>query len=94
MITLLWKLIMIWSWVKAMEYYEYIIDEILNLIKDNLILKYKYDDNALINIKEYCLKKDGKKYTRLDNQTLIWLAEDALADLINADYWYDFRDIE
>ncbi len=77
-----------------MEYYEYIINEILNLIKDNLILKYKYDDDALLNIKDYCLKNENKTYIKLDNQTLIWFTEDALADLINADYWYDFRDIK
>lgn len=75
-------------------YHEYVINEILEIIKDNLILKYNYDDNALINIRKYCYERAHKRYKKLDYQTLIYFVEEALAELINADFLYDFRDIE
>ena len=34
-----------------MEYYEKIIDEIVEIIKTNIILQYRYNDNFLIKLK-------------------------------------------
>lgn len=75
-------------------YHEYVIDEILEIIKDNLILKYNYCDDALINIRNYCNKRAHKRYKKLDNNSLIYFVEEALAELVNSDFLYDFRDIE
>ena len=43
-------------------YHEKIFDEIVQVIKDNLELMYKYDDDALINIRRYCNKNNHQKY--------------------------------
>lgn len=75
-------------------YHEYVIDEILRIIKDNLILLYNYDKNALINIRKYCTKRVHNKYSLLDNSTIIYFTEEALAELVNSNFLYDFRDIE
>ncbi len=75
-------------------YYEYVIDDIIKIIKDNLILQYNYNEDALINIRKHCIKKSHQKYKPLDYNTTIFFVEEALAELINAPFFYDFRDIE
>ncbi len=64
------------------------------MIKDNLILQYNYNDDALINIKKYCNERLHTKYKKLDNNKLVSFTEEALAELINCDYLYDFRAFE
>lgn len=76
------------------EYCEEIFEEIAVLIKDNLKLQYNYNDDALINIRAYCKKRVHKPYEPLDYNTLIYFCEEALAELINCDYLFDFRDLE
>ncbi len=75
-------------------YYEYVIDDIIKIIKDNLILQYNYNEDALINIRKHCIEKSHQKYNPLDYNTTIYFVEEALAELINAPFLYDFRDIE
>lgn len=75
-------------------YHEYVLDDILKIIKDNLILLYNYHDDALINIRKFCSESTHKRYSHLDNSTVIFFTEEALAELINCDFLYDFRDIE
>lgn len=75
-------------------YHEYVIDEILEIIKDNLILQYNYNEDALIDIRDYCNKKAHEKYKNLDNNTLIFFVEEAIAELVNCDFLYDFRSLE
>lgn len=76
------------------SYHEHIIDEIVEIIKDNLILQYNYCDKSLINIRKYCNERLHTKYKKLDNNTLIYFTEEALAELINCDHLYDFRLLE
>lgn len=76
------------------NYHENVLDEILTVIKDNLILQYNYNDEALINIKKYCYNKADKKYEKLDYYTLLFFVEEALAELINCTYLYDLREME
>lgn len=76
------------------EYYEKVIDEILTMIKDNLILQYNYNDDALIDIRQYCHNKENSKYKRLDYYTLLFFVEEALAELINCIYLFDLREME
>ncbi len=75
-------------------YHEKIIDEILEILKNNLILIYNFHDHTLPNIREYCLDHVHTRYKHLDYGTLIYFTEEALTELINTDYLYDFRDIE
>ena len=75
-------------------YYENIFDEILDILKTNLLLYYKYDDKAFLYLKEHCSDKKGKKYQKLDYCQLVFFAEEALAELINCPYLYDFRALE
>lgn len=74
-------------------YHEYVIDDILQIIKDNLFLLFDFKDDALINIRDYCAKRAHKTYKHLDYDKLICFTEEALAELINTDFLYDFRDI-
>lgn len=73
-------------------YHEHVIDEIIELIKDNLILLYNYNDDALINMRKYCQTRDHKRYRHLDYSSLVYFTEEAIAELLNTDYFYDFRD--
>lgn len=75
-------------------YHEKVFEEITKTIMDNLIILYNYNEDALINIRKYCYEKARKKYKPLDYNTLIYFIEEALADLVNCPYLYDFRDIE
>ena len=78
-----------------MKYYcEYVLEEILQMIKDNLILLYNYKEDALINIREYCVQKNDEKYQPLDYHTLASFADEVIAELVNTDFLYDFRDID
>lgn len=76
------------------QYYEEVLDEIIKIIKDNLELIYKYDDDALKDIKEYCNKKEQHKYKPLSYNKLIYYTELAIAELVNAPNLYDFRSLE
>ena len=73
---------------------EEVLDEIIKIIKDNLELIYKYDDDALLEIKEYCNKKEQYKYKPLSYNKLIYYTELAIAELVNAPNLYDFRSLE
>ena len=75
-------------------YHEYVFKEISEIITDNLIIQYNYNEDALINIRKYCKEKAHLKYQPLDYNTLIYFVEEALSELINCDFLYDFRDIE
>ena len=75
-----------------MEYdIDFVIEEIVNLFKDNLKL-FLLNDNYLINLKKYCNKDLNLKYTPYND--LIYFAEEALGDLVNCEYLFDFRDLE
>lgn len=75
-------------------YHEKLFDEITKLIKDNLELLYNYDDDALMNIRKYCSKNNHRKYKPLDYNELIYYTEEAIAELVNTPYLYDFRPLE
>lgn len=75
-------------------YHEYIFDEIAKMIVDNLEIMYCYKDDSLINVRNYCNQHDHKRYEPLDYRTLISFVYDAIAEIINCDFLYDFRDME
>lgn len=75
-------------------YHEKLFDEIIQVIKDNLELLYNYDEDALINIRKYCNKNNYRKYKPLTYNELIYFTEEAIAELINTPYLYDFRPLE
>lgn len=75
-------------------YHEKLFDEVIQVIKDNLELLYNYDDNALPNIRKYCNKNNHRKYNPLTYTQLIYFTEEAIAELINTPYLYDFRPLE
>ena len=75
-----------------MEYdIDFVVEEIVNLFKDNLKL-FLLNDNYLINLKEYCNKDLNLKYTPYND--LVYFAGEALGDLVNCGYLFDFRDLE
>lgn len=75
------------------SYHEKVIDEIIEMIKNNLLLLYNYQDDTLITIRGYCLKHNYDKYKPLRTLDLIWFTDEALSELINTDFLYDLRDI-
>ena len=75
-------------------YHEKIFDEIVQIIKDNLELLYNYDDEALTNIRKYCYKNNHHKYNPLTYNQLIYFTEEAIAEITNMPYLYDFRPLE
>ena len=75
-------------------YYEKAMDEIVEMIRDNLILKYCFTDDALLSLKEYCKDKEGKRYKEIPYELLFDFTKEGLKELINCDFLYDFRDLE
>ena len=76
------------------EYHNKIFDEISQIIKDNLELLYNYNEDALLNIKEYCNINSNKKYKPLTYEQLVYFTEEAIAEIINTPNLYDFRSLE
>lgn len=75
-------------------YHEKVFDEIVEIIKNNLELMYNFDDDALINIRNYCHNNAHHRYKPLEYNKLIFFTEETIAKIINAPYLYDFRLIE
>ncbi len=75
-------------------YHEHVFNEIAKIIIDNLEIIYWYNRDTLNNIRDYCIKHDHKRYKPLDYSTLIKFVHEALNEIINCNYLYDFRDIE
>ena len=75
-------------------YYEKVIDEIIVLLKDNLIVLYNYNDQALLELKNFCQNKIHKRYKPLCYDDLVFFTKEALYELINCNYFYDFRDMD
>lgn len=75
-------------------YHKKIFEEITELIIDNLELLYNYNDNALNNIRKYCYKNDNHRYKPLPYNELVSFTKEAIVELFNAPYLYDFRDLE
>ena len=75
-------------------YHEKIFDEIIQIIKDNLELLYNYNDEALLNIRKYSNQNAHQRYKELSYNNLIHFTEEAIAEIINAPYLYDFRSLE
>lgn len=77
-------------------YYENVIDEILEIMKTNLLLYYRNSNDTFPYLKEFCSdKEDSKiKYKNLSYSKLLFFTEEALAELLNCDYLYDFRALE
>ncbi len=75
-------------------YSEKIIDEIAEMIRDNLIFRYSYDEDALPSIREYCKDKGRKRYKKIPYELLFDFTKEGLKELINCDFLYDFRDLE
>lgn len=75
-------------------YHEKVLEEIVQAIKDNLELLYNYDEEALINIREYCHQNNYNKYKPLTYNKLVDFTEEAIAEIINIPYLFDFRSLE
>ena len=82
-------------WDKYDSIEGYVIDEISNFIRDNIILLLRYNDDCLINIRKYCRKKSNEENIKiLSYSKLLYFTEEVLGDLINTDYLYDLRDLD
>lgn len=80
--------------MKNKEYSDLLIDEIIEMLKTNLLLMYQCNDDYLINIRNYCKEKDTIKYKPISYEELVFFTEEALADLIKTPFLYDFRPLE
>ena len=75
-------------------YHEKLIDEMVQMIRDNLIILYNHDKDSLISVKKYCKDKLDEEYKPLHYEELVYLVDESLADLINTPFFYDFRPLE
>lgn len=66
---------------------EKLLDEIINLIRDNLQELIKNDDLCLYYFKTYCSHLEEKDFP-INNEYLNLLTEDSLYALLNADFLY------
>ena len=76
------------------EYHDELIKEIITLISDNIYLLYNFNDNTLINLRKHCYENVENEYKPLPYIKLVSFAEEVLSDIFNADYLYDFRELE
>jgi hypothetical protein len=75
-------------------YHDKVIDEIVEMLKTNLLIQYNHNKDSLINLRDYCKDKENDKYDYLPYQQLLFFTEEALADLINTPFLYDFRPLD
>ena len=72
-------------------YYVYAINEICEFIKENMLLQYNNNRDALLLLHDYCDERYDEEYLPLPYNRLLSFNEEVLAELINADFLYDFR---
>lgn len=75
-------------------YHEKVLDEITEIIKNNLEIMYNFNDETLINLRKFCYKNAHQRYKPLEYSKLIFFTEEAIAEIINAPYLYDFRSLK
>ena len=75
-------------------WYEKIIEEIVKIIEDNLILIYNYKENSLREIRKCCGENKGKKYKSISNEQIMKYTMEAIKEIENQKFLYDFREIE
>lgn len=65
-------------------------------MKTNLPLYYRNSDDTFLYLKEFYFdKEDSKiKYKNSNYSQLLFFTEEALTELLNRDYLYDFRELE
>lgn len=71
---------------------ESVLDEMIKLIKDNLQILL-LNDRCLTYFKDYC-NSDAHYFLPVPYYELVRLVDESLADFINMDFWYDFRDLD
>ena len=75
------------------EIEEILFEDIISIIKDNLQILITNKDSCLYHFKNYCNKHEQDLFPV--SQYLITLfTEESLYALLNADFLYDFREIE
>lgn len=74
-------------------YYEYVVDEIVEMLKTNLLLYYRNRDNTFKDIRKYCDDRKENIYQKLDQWTLTYFTTSSLFEILNY-YLYDFRPLD
>ena len=92
---------MIWHWGKIMNNIEEkIYEDILTMIKDNLQILIYNHHSCLYHFNDYCLylnnilEESPDNDITIDQDLLTLFTEESLYALLNADFLYDYRDIE
>lgn len=70
---------------------ERILEEVSGMIRYNLFLLL-YSDNSFSFMKDYCEKNPNLKF--IPYWDLVKFMEDSISELIDAPFWFDFRDLE
>lgn len=74
-----------------------IYNDILTMIKDNLEILIRNNDSCLYRLNKYCsdlIDIDKIDNICIDQKLLTLFTEESLYALLNANFLYDFRDIE
>ena len=62
--------------------------------EDFIVIIFKFNKFKSWNSLENIVVKDHQKYQSLDYNTFASFADEAIAELVNTDFLYDFRDID
>lgn len=74
-------------------YDEKVIDEMVEMIRNNIELYYRNSKNYFCGLRNYCQRNNDKE-NKISYNQLLFLVEEALAELINCEFLYDFRTME
>ena len=71
-----------------------LIKQIVEMIDTNIKIYFNNSDDYFIELRNYCIENEDKKYEEIDQRLLLAFTEFALIDLINCPFLYDFRALE
>ena len=72
---------------------EKLFEDIITMIKDNLKILIANQDSCLYHFQNYCNEHEQDLYPVSQNLITLF-TEESLYALLNADFLYDFREIE
>ena len=72
---------------------EKLFEDIITMIKDNLEILIANQDSCLYHFNNYCKEHENDLFPVSQNSITLF-TEESLYALLNADFLYDFREIE
>lgn len=80
--------------MKNTNYYEKVIEEIVEMIRDNIFVYLTWSDETFINLRKYCNENYDSEYQNLNYNKLSLFTNEVLGELIRFKHLYDLRTLE